>query len=180
MRLRSLSILVLVVAACTPTAGSSEPPSLRPASTFEDFAASACDAFEAMFRAVGNPDTGVGSELSTQLDDAVTRGDVAGAERAAGAIIDELNRGQQAASAAAAWEPGSVAMAELNDVLVAYEAYVLTKKDLATGSLTDPQSAFEAAGGVTSWQQMLTAAGAVVAARPAGPPVACDGIPMGW
>jgi len=180
MRVFWLSTLVLILAACTPTASTSEPPSLRPAATFEDFATNACDAFEAMFRAVGNPDTGTGSELSKQLDEAVTRGDVAGAERAAEAIIGELRQGQQAASAAAAWGPGSPAMVELNDVLVAYESYVNTKKDLATGSLTDPQSAFEAAGGVTSWQAMLTAAGAVIAARPDGPPVACDGIPMSW
>ena len=180
MRVRCLSSLVLIVAACTPTASSSEPPSIRPAATFEEFATHACDAFEAMFRAVGNPDTGAGSELSKQLDEAVTRGDVAGAEQAAEAIIGELKQGQQAASVAAAWEPGSPAMVELNDVLVAYESYVHAKKDLATGSMTDPQSAFEAAGGVTSWEQMLTAAAAVIAARPDVPPVACDGIPMGW
>lgn len=172
-----------MVAACTPTAGSSErpsvPPSAQPA-TFEFFAANACDAFEAMFRAVGNPDTGAGSELSKQLDQAVERGDVAGSSRVAEAIIGELRRGQEAASAASAWEPGSAAMAELNDVLVAFESYVNAKKDLSTGSLTDPQAALEAAGGVTSWQAMLTAAAAVVANRPDVPPVPCDGIPMGW
>lgn len=180
MRLRCLSILVLTIAACTPTAGSSEQLPSAQAATFEEFATSACDAFEALFRAVGNPDTGAGSELSEQLDEAVTRGDVAASNRAAEAIIGELRQGQQAASAAAAWEPGKVAMAELNDVLVAYESYINARKDQSTGSLTDPQAAFEDAGGVTSWQAMLTAAAAVVAARPDVPPVACDGIPMGW
>ena len=179
MRLRCLSIVVLAVAACSPTAGSSESPSARPA-TYEEFATSACDAFESMFRAVGNPDTGAGSELSKGLDEAVTRGDVAAANRAAEAIIGELKQGQQAASAASAWAPGAAAMSELNDVLVAYESYVNAKKDQATGSMTDPQSAFEDAGGVTSWEAMLTAAAAVIAARPDVPPVACDGIPMGW
>jgi hypothetical protein len=171
---------VFAVAACTPSAGSSPPGGSSPPATFEDFATNACDAFEAMFRAVGNPDTGSGSELSTQLDEAVTRGDPTEANRIAEAIIAELRQGQHAASAASAWEPGSTAMAELNDVLVAYEAYILAKQDLSTGSLTDPQGAFEAAGGVTSWQAMLNAATAVVANRPDIPPVPCDGIPMGW
>ena len=179
MRLRWFSLLVLITAACSPTAVSSEQP-VTAAASFEEFAASACDAFEAMFRAVGNPDTAAGSELSKQLDQAVERGDVAGSSRVAEAIVSELKRGQQAASAAAAWEPGSAAMTELNDVLVAYESYVNAKKDLATGSLTDPQAAFEAAGGVTSWQAMLNAARAVIEDRPDVPPVPCDGIPMGW
>jgi hypothetical protein len=180
MRLRWLPVLVFAVAACAPSAGSSPPSDSLPPATFEDFATNACDAFEALFRAVGNPDTGSGSELSTQLDEAVTRGDPAEANRIAEAIIAELRRGQHAASVASAWEPGLAAMAELNDVLVAYESYVLAKQDLSTGSLTDPQGAFEEAGGVTSWQAMLNAAAAVVATRPDVPPVPCDGIPMGW
>ena len=50
---RWLAVLVLAVAACSGPAA----PSLVPA-TFEEFATDACDAFEAMFRAVGNPDAG--------------------------------------------------------------------------------------------------------------------------
>ena len=65
-----LAILVLTVAACSAPAA----PSLAPA-TFEEFAVHACDAFAAMFRAVGNPDAGSDSELSKSLDEAVQRGD---------------------------------------------------------------------------------------------------------
>ena len=177
MRIGWLSVLVLVLAACVPAA---QPASAAP-ETFEEFATNACDAFEAMFRAVGNPDTGSASDLSAQLDEAVTRGDPAEANRLAEAILGELERGKQSAAVAAAWEPGATAMAELNDVLVAYEAYIRAKQELSAGNPADPQAAFEAAGGVTSWTAMLQAASAVIAARPAVPPQQCgDGIPMSW
>lgn len=178
---RWLLIPLLITAACAPTAGSSEPePAAMAPATFEDFAARACDAFEALFAAVGNPDTGVPSALSAQLDQAVERGDRSQADRAAEAIIAELERGQAVAAAAGGWPPGAVAMSELNDVLVAYEAYVRAKQELAAGNPADPQAVFEAAGGVTSWQAMLEAATAVIEARPSIPQVECDGIPMSW
>ena len=100
-----LAILVLAVAACSAPAA----PSLAPA-TFEEFATNACDAFEAMFRAVGNPDAGTDSELSKALEEAVQRGDPAEAGRLAEAITVELESGRQAASRAAAWPPGFAAM----------------------------------------------------------------------
>jgi hypothetical protein len=181
MRVRVLSILALAVAACAPATASSPTASEAPSpATYEEFATTACDAFEAMFTAVGNPDSGAGSELSTQLDAAIERGDPAEANRLAEQMLAELARGRQAASAAAAWEPGAPAMAELNDVLVAFEAYVRAKQESAAGNPVDAQAALEAAGGVTSWQAMLEASLALIEARPSGPPHACDGIPMGW
>ena len=175
MRIRWLAPLVLALAACGPAAASSAP------ATFEDFAIHACDAFEAMFRAIGNPDAGTSSELSAALDEAVKRGDRAEADRLAGAIVAELENGRQAASAAAGWAPGAPAMSELNDVLTAYEAYVRAKQELSAGNSADPQAAFEAAGGVTSWTDMLGAARSAGQARPAdAPPHECDGIPMSW
>ena len=116
---RWLAILVLTVAACSAPAA----PSLAPA-TFEEFATNACDAFEAMFRAVGNPDTGSDSELSKALEEAVQRGDPAEAGRLAEAITVELESGRQAASRAAAWPPGFAAMSELDHVLLAFEAMI--------------------------------------------------------
>ena len=176
MRIAWLAPLVLALAACGPVAASSSPPV-----TFEEFATHACDAFEAMFRAVGNPDAGTPSELSAALDDAIERGDPAGANRAANAILDELEQGRQAAAVAAAWEPGAAAMIELNDVLTAYAAYVRAKQELSAGSSADPQAAFEAAGGADSWTAMLGAARTAATARPAtAPPHECDGIPMSW
>ena len=93
---RFLAILVLTVAACSAPAASSLPPV-----TFEEFATNACDAFSAMFRAVGNPDAGTDSELSKALDEAVQRGDPAEAGRLAEAITVELESGRKAASRAA-------------------------------------------------------------------------------
>ena len=176
MRLNWLPVLVFALAACGPVASSSSPPA-----TFEDFATNACDAFEAMFRAVGNPDTGSGSELSTQLDEAVTRGDPAEANRLAEAIHAELEQGRQAAAAAAAWAPGAPAMSELNDVLTAFDAYIRAKQEQSAGNPADPQAALEAAGGLTSWTAMFEAARSAMEARPANePPHECDGIPMSW
>jgi hypothetical protein len=176
MRITWLAALALALAACGPVASSSAPPA-----TFEDFATHACDAFEAMFRAVGNPDAGTPSELSAALDEAIQRGDPAEANRLAEAIHAELEQGRQAAAAASAWAPGGPAMSELNDVLTAYDAYIHAKQEQSAGNPADPQAAFEAAGGVTSWTAMFEAARTALEARPANAlPHECDGIPMSW
>ena len=174
---RWLAILVLTVAACSAPAASS----LAPA-TFEEFATHACDAFEAMFRAVGNPDAGTDSELSKALEDAVQRGDPAEAGRLAEAITVELESGRQAASRAAAWPPGFAAMSELDRLFLAFEAMIdATRQNAGNPDASDPQAAFEAAGGVKSWTAMFEAARAMQGARPANlPPHECDGIPMSW
>ena len=175
MRIGWLVSFILALAACGPGAASSPP------ATFEDFATHACDAFEAMFRAVGNPDAGTSSELSAALDEAIRRGDPAEANRLAEAIHAELEQGRQAAVAASAWAPGAPAMRELNDVLTAYDAWIRAKQEQSAGNPADPQAAFEAAGGVESWEAMLHAARATGEARPANaPPHECDGIPMSW
>ena len=126
---RWLAVLVVAVAACSAPAASS----LAPA-TFEEFATNACDAFEAMFRAVGNPDAGTDSELSKALDEAVQRGDPAEAGRLAEAITVELESGRQSASQAAAWPPGFAMMNELDRVLLAFEAMVDAKRQAAGNS----------------------------------------------
>ncbi len=172
-----LAALVLTAAGCSAPAASSLAPT-----TFEEFATNACDAFSAMFRAVGNPDAGTDSELSKALDDAVQRGDPAEAGRLAEAITTELESGRQAASQAAAWPPGFAAMSELDRVLLAFEAMVDAKRQAAgNNSAPDPQAAFEAAGGTASWQGMFEAARAMQSARPANlPPHECEGVPISW
>ena len=178
MRIQTwLAILVLTVAACSAPAA----PSLAPA-TFEEFATHACDAFEAMFRAVGNPDTGADSELSKALEEAVQRGDPAEAGRLAEAITVELESGRQAASRAAAWPPGFAAMSELDRVLLAFEAMIDAKRQtVGNPNGPDPQAAFEAAGGVDAWTRMLQAAQTQGTARPSNaPPHECEGVPMSW
>ena len=174
---RWLAIFVLATAGCSAPADSSVAPA-----TFEEFATDACDAFSAMFRAVGNPDAGTGSELSKALDDAVQRGDPAEAGRLAEAITSELESGRRSASQAAAWPPGFAAMSELDRLLLAFEAMIDAKRP-ATGNpdAPDPQAAFEAAGGVTAWTAMFEAARAMQSSRPANlPPHECEGVPVSW
>lgn len=181
MRFHWLPVLVFAVAACAPSSGSSPPAGSSLPATFDDFATRACDAFEAMFRAVGNPDTGTPSELSAALDEAVLRGDPAEANRLAEAILTELEQGRQAATAAAAWPQGALAMSAMNDLLIAYEAYIRAKQEQSAGNAADPQAALEAAGGLEAWEAMMRAAIAIIEARPANaPPHECDGIPMSW
>jgi len=170
-----LAVLVLAVAACSSPAASS----LAPA-TFEEFASNACDAFSAMFRAVGNPDAGTDSELSEALDEAVRRGDPAEAGRLAEAITVELEAGRQSASRAAAWPPGLAMMSQLDRVLLAFEAKVDAQRQAAgKPAAPDPQAAFEAAGGPVAWGAMFEAARAMQASRPANlPPHECTGVPI--
>ena len=168
---RWLAVLVLTVAACSGPAA----PSLKSA-TFEEFANYACNAFEAMFRAVGNPDAGTDSELSKALEDAVQRGDPAEAGRLAEAITVELESGRHSASQASAWPPGFAMMSQLDRVLLAFEAMIDAKRQAAGKPAgPDPQAAFEAAGGATSWTAMFEAARAIQGARPASlPPHECE------
>jgi len=170
-----LAVLVLAVAACSAPAASS----LAPA-TFEEFATNACDAFSAMFRAVGNPDAGTDSELSEALDEAVRRGDPAEAGRLAEAITVELEAGRQSASRAAAWPPGLAMMSQLDRVLLAFEAKVDAQRQAAgKPAAPDPQDAFEAAGGPAAWGAMFEAARAMQTSRRANlPPHECTGVPI--
>lgn len=176
MRVGWLSILVLVAAACAPAAASSPP------ATFAEFTTNACTAFEALFRAIGNPDTGSQSELYAALNQAVGRGDPADAGRLTQEIAAELQRSREAAGRAAAWPPASPMMTDFTNLLVAFEALVAAKQAAAADpAAPDPQAAFEAAGGVTSWGAMLESARAIVEARPPDePPHECEGVPISF
>jgi len=174
---RWLAVLVLAVAACSAPAASS----LAPA-TFEEFATHACDAFSAMFRAVGNPDAGTDSELGKALDEAVRRGDPGEAGRLAEEITVELESGRQSASQAAGWQPGFAMMSQLDRVLLAFEAMIDAQRQ-AVGDPDgpDPQAAFEVAGGSTAWTAMFEAARAMQSSRPANlPPHECEGVPISF
>ena len=65
------------------------PPPLRAAS-FDEYAVAFCSAFDSMFRAIGNPDTGEDSPMSADLDAAIEAGDLASVERLAATITAEL------------------------------------------------------------------------------------------
>jgi hypothetical protein len=182
LRAAGLALIVLAVAACgsgaSPGAPASRgapaspsvPPSAAPL-TYAEFDAAFCRAFTSLIRAVGNPDAGTPSVLSKALDDAVKTHDGIAAERAAGAMIAELEVGRQQAAIAARWQPAATAMADMDRLLLAYEASTTAKRALATGpaGVADPQKAFEQAGGAQAWSGMLQSTSTLVPPPGASP-----------
>ncbi len=148
-------LIVLSGAACgtsAPTMAATVAPTPASAS-FEDYETGVCSAFGAMLRAVGNPDAGTSSVLSKSLDDAVTAGDIAAADRAAASITSELETGRQQAAAAGRWPPAQPTMVAMDTLLVAYEAETTAKLAVVrhTPGAIDAQTAFQQAGGVDAY-----------------------------
>jgi len=175
LRATGLALIVLAVAACgaggpSATATPSAPASAAPA-TYAEFDAAFCGAFTSLIRAVGNPDAGTPSVLSRALDDAVKTHDGSAAERAAGAMIAELEAGRQQAAIAARWPPAAAAMGQMDKLLLAYEAATTAKRALATGpaGVADPDKAFEQAGGAQAWAAALTGVSKLVPPAGASP-----------
>lgn len=180
-------ILSLCLAAtavgCTSSApGASVAPSLPPqATTFAEFGAAYCAAFDAMFTAIGNPDTGSGSELSKALDAAMAAREADRANGLAAAITGHLERGRREAWIARGWRSADAVMAQLDRVLVAFEAMVEAKRAAASGApgVVEPQVAFERAGGLTAWFAMMEAARGLE--RPPGAaPQTCATVPVSY
>jgi hypothetical protein len=164
-------LIVLTVAACgsgapnTPSAA----PSVAPA-TFDDFSTAFCGAFTSLIRAVGNPDAGTPSVLSKALDDAVKAGDGVAADRAAAAMMSELESGRQQTAAAARWQPTAATMAQMDRLPVAFEALTTAKRALAhTPGSADPQKAFEQAGGAQAWAGLADGVGSMAVPSGASP-----------
>lgn len=162
-----MALIVAAAAACGTGAPSSTP--LAVATSFDEYAPAFCSAFQALFRAVGNPDTAADSELSKALDDAVAAGDGASADQVAAKVMSELETGRQHAAFARGWPPAAPMMAHMDRVFVAFEAMTEAKRTAAKapGSL-DPQAVLEQAGGVDAWMALLTAWPTIEAQRPAG------------
>ena len=140
------------------------------ASSFEEYAIGFCSAFQALFRAVGNPDTAEGSVLSKALDDAVVAHDGDAAERLAAQITIELESGRQHVAFARGWLPAAPTMVQLDRVLIAFEAMTAAKAAAAkqVPNAGDPQAAFEQAGGPEAWTAMFEAYRAIGSERPQG------------
>lgn len=169
-----------VLSACGPgpIAASPSASSLPPAGTYTEFASSACQAFDALWEAVGNPDTADWSNLSRSLDAAVAARNAGEADRLAGTIKARLEEGRLHAAAAAGWPSGAPMMTQMDRLLVAFEAWTEAKR-VAAGNpaAPDPQTAFEAAGGVDAWRAMLGAVGTIP--RPAsGAFGRCPNVPI--
>lgn len=155
------AMLILAAAAACGAPGAPAP-SVAPASTaasYEQYRVAACAAWDALFRAVGNPDTGTGSDLSRALDDAVAAGDATSADRLAGDITTELEDGREQVAVAGGWQPRAPVMMQLDRVFVAFEAMTSAKLAAARRepNAVDPQTAFEQAGGIEAWFAMLDA-----------------------
>ncbi len=149
-----LAFVLLAAVACgsaAPSAGLSLPPA-----TFEQSQTAFCDSLGSLLRAVGNPDAGTPSQLSMALDDAVAAKDSLAADRAASTVRAELETGRRQAAEAARWQPAGPMAAAMDRVLRTFEVYVAAKQArAASAGAPDPQKAFEKAGGLEAWGEMI-------------------------
>ena len=171
-------VAILAFAACFSTRAA---PSLRLA-TFEEFATDACDAFEAMFRAVGNPDAGTDSELSKALDEAVQRGDPAEAGRLAEAITVELESGRTvgvtSSGLAAGLRDDEPARSRPPGIRGADRREAPGRGEFLW---TGPSGGVRSGRWLDAWGAMFEAARAIQTARPANlPPHECEGVPISF
>jgi hypothetical protein len=171
-RAAALALVVLAIAACgstASTASSAAPPSAAPA-TFDEFSTQMCAAFTSLFRAVGNPDANTPSVMSKALDDAVAAGDGPAADRAAAAMLSELEAARVQTAAAARWQPTAATMAQMDRLIMAFEAMTRAKQARAhdPGS-ADPSKAFEQAGGREAWAGVVGGIGSMPVPSGASP-----------
>jgi len=174
------ALLAVIVAGCAGSGSSSSSAEDPRATSFEEFADGLCSAFDSMFKAVGNPDSGGGSELSNQLETAAEARDVATAETLAGQITLELEAGRRFAAYAGGWTPGAPAAGHMDQFLAAYEAWTMAHVERARlgPDAADPQQAFEQTGGLTAWEGMFRAIQAMASERPPVAPYTCPTVPV--
>jgi len=167
-----LALVVLAVAACgsgTSSAASSVAPSLAPI-TFDEFSTQFCGAFTSLFRAVGNPDANTPSVMSKALDDAVKAGDGPAADKAAAAMMTELESSRVQTAAADRWQPTAAIMVQMDRLIVAFEAMTTAKQTLAhTPGAPDPFTVFEQAGGREAWTGVVGGVGSMPVPSGAAP-----------
>jgi hypothetical protein len=178
LRLVFAVVVALAGAGC---GGGAPSATARPAAaSYDEYRIAACAAWESLFRAVGNPDTGSGSDLSHALDAAVTAGDVAAADRLAADITRELKAGREQVAVAGGWQPRAPVMVQLDRVFAAYEAMIAAKRAAARHepNAVDPQTAFEQAGGVEAWFAMFEAARAAGAGTAGAAEQQCANVPV--
>jgi len=169
------ALLAAAIAGCAAGAPSPVPtpvPTPTPlpgATSFAEYGVSFCSAWEALFRAVGNPDTAEGSVLSKALDAAVASHDGKAADRLAAEITTELESGRRDVARGGGWPPAAPMMKQLDRVFVAFEAMTAAKRAAANQvpGAVDPQVALEQAGGLEAWTAMSEAYATIGAARPA-------------
>lgn len=183
---RQLRIIFITLIAAATTACSvgalrhaPSPTPIPAAKSFDEYAVAFCSAWEALFLAVGNPDTAEGSVLSKALDAAVTAHDGATAEQLGAQITAELKSGRQDVAVGGGWPPATPIMVQLDRVFEGFEVMTTAKVAKAKGdpNAIDPQAAFEGSGAVVAWTAMFEAYGALGAERPAVVP-RCGDLPI--
>ena len=168
-----VALAIALVAACganPASAPAAASPSAAPM-TYDAFSTALCSSFTSLIRAVGNPDLNTPSVMTKALDDAVAAHDAGAADRAASAMLAELEAGRQQAAVAARWLPATETMAAMDRLLAAFEAITQAKRAMAggAGATVDPQKAVEAAGGVQAWGAVLQGIGAMPVPAGASP-----------
>ena len=170
-RILFITLLAAATAACATAAPSQAPsPTAVPvADRFDEYAVAFCSAWEHLFLAVGNPDTGEGSELSKALDDAVATHDGTKAEQLAEQMSQEIKSGREDVAVGGGWPPATPIMVEMDRVFVGFQVMTAAKVAKAKGSpnSVDPQVAFEGSGALVAWSAMFAAHAALGAQRPA-------------
>ncbi len=170
-RIFSITLIAAATAACVDAAPSHAPnaTAVPAADSFDEYAVAFCSAWEHLFLAVGNPDTGEGSVLSKALDDAVASHDETKAEQLAGQISQEIASGREDVAVGGGWPPATPIMVEMDRVFVGFEKMTAAKVAKAKGSpnAVDPQVAFERSGAIAAWSAMFGAHAALAAERPA-------------
>ena len=170
-------VALALLGGCMPTAIS-----------FQEFHTSYCSAWESMFRAVGNPDIGNGSALTSEMDAAITAGDIASVDRVAAEITSELEMGRKEIAKASGWTPASPLMAELDRVFVGFEKMTEAKRAAAGQGLDVArnlgQETLEQSGAIDAWLPdcpgvLDETRRAIQAARPADVPAECPNVPTG-
>jgi hypothetical protein len=181
----ALAIAIATLGGCSGAPGAASPAG---ATTYLEFREAFCSAFDGLFRAIGNPDTGSDSELMKQLEDAIAAGDRATVERLAGESIAIIEAAREHARFAGGWAPASSIVAPMDRMLVTFETFVEAKRNTADQGLDAAeraaQTAFEQAGGLEAWTNMLRAfqdpavMAAVASARPADLDPRCPTVPV--
>jgi hypothetical protein len=111
------------------------PPTPTPVADAAVFIDAMCTAFDELLTAVGNPDTGEGSELSRTLEDAIVRGDTALVDTTTEAMLGHLQAARSAAMRAASFPSAAAGMSEFDDFLVIVADGVVAERDAAPDGL---------------------------------------------
>lgn len=182
-RIGVLGAVVLVLTACS---GAGSPTPVPAATSFEEYRTAFCSSWEALFRAIGNPDTGEGSELSDAMDAAISRRDLGQVDTLAARIQGELAAGRRQIAFAAGFGPGAQVMSYMDRLFADFGVLIEAKRAAAPQGLevatTRSQAAFEATGALDTWRTLMSPESwsALEAARPSGEEQRnCENVPIG-